>query len=424
VETLYHRLVMNSLSDGLAETIEDDPQLGLTLVRLTNVSEAADRVRKERSDVQMPARGQDWSDLDVLLANLRAVYQKDYAWTPGLGKNRTMDKLQFVTYPNAERPPRPYFADGHGPEPASADELGNLGTSGQDSALGQGVRVGLPDTKLYEHRLLAGRYIAEKSTLLPPPSQEGRFYLDGHAAFCSSIILAQAPAAELDVRAILPDDAKQDRSIWDVAREMARYLSSGVQIINCSWGTCTRDGKAPFALERAIALLTPTIVVVAGAGNHGLRTPKVPGSDGPPLQYAPAFPAALPNVVAVGALDRDHAAAEFNPTVNRQDGSLAPWINLLAPGVDVLGAYFGDMRDENVLVPKPPAEKADPEKPTYDTTTFSGAATWSGTSFSAAYVTGAIARRMGPPGDDGASAQEALDELRKGADDNIRLAHR
>lgn len=427
VETPHLRLVMNSVGERLAVKIDDDPQLGLTLVKLIDVRAAADRVRAELSDAQVPTRGQDWSDLDWLLANLRAVYEKDYAWTPRLGKNRTMTGIQFVTYPNAEKPPG-YFQSVNGPHPATASEIETFTTSTDQPERREGVRIGLPDTRFYPHRLLAGRYIADRATLLPTANEKLPYYLDGHAAFVGSIILRQAPAAELDVRAIDQRPDKDDElggwssSIWEVARKIVQYASSGVQVINCSFACYTRDGEPPLALERAIAELTPNIVVVAGAGNHGQNT----RTGQLPTPYAPAFPAALTGVIAVGALKPNGDPAKFNPTVNRPDGpdggrELAPWIDLLAPGDDVVGAYLGDIQDQTVSVPELTDEVPTPiesGRTKYVSKTFSGYAKWSGTSFSAAYVTGAIAGRVPKM-----TAQEALDELRKGVDPNVKLAH-
>ena len=54
-----------------------------------------------------------------------------------------------------------------------------------------------------------------------------------------------------------------------------------------------------------------------------------------------SYPAALPDVVGVGALDQNGKLAAFTPYP-------APWIALLAPGVGLTGAYV----QGNVLKPR------------------------------------------------------------------------
>ena len=97
--------------------------------------------------------------------------------------------------------------------------------------------------------------------------------------------------------------------LWDFADLLADYQDAGVAVLNLSVGVSTDDGRAPLVLERAIAQLTPSMVVVAAAGNHG-----EPHADtaGRPAPNAALFPAALDNVLAVGALDGTGAAA-FTP---------------------------------------------------------------------------------------------------------------
>jgi membrane-anchored mycosin MYCP len=439
VETQHRRLVMDMLGDRAARFEDEDDQLGLTLVRLGDAAAAAGRVHEQRPDVPLPKPGPEWSDPDQLLANLRAVFAHDYGgWVPSMGKNRITTGIQFVTYPNAAGP-----ASLTVPKPAKARIAPDRGV---DPRAGKGVRVGLLDTRLYRHRRLAGRYIAAPDSLLPlaPPQDAGWSYIEGHAAFLGGLVLDEAPSAQLDVRPVVQvkDAGSPDweRSLWALARQMVHYVGSGVQILNCSWACYTRDGKPPFVLDRALALLTPKLMVVAAAGNHGQFWSEKAGQDGLdedteyrranklPKRDAPAFPAALPSVVAVGALG-SAGAATFNPTIREAntepDGAtsaaeLAPWINVLAPGVNITSAYFGDLHGERVQIPKRPdnGQQHLATPPEFSSKTFEGGAEWSGTSFAAATVTGAVAARIRP----GGTAQEALDELLGGADDRIRRA--
>lgn len=101
--------------------------------------------------------------------------------------------------------------------------------------------------------------------------------------------------------------------------------------------------------------------------------------------YMTAWPAGLDDVVAVGACDRNGEIAKFTP-------HHAPWIDVLAPGVDVVSTYLSG----NVDLEK---EK----KP------FNGYASWKGTSFAAAVLSGTIAADTVPSQ---RTAREAWEKLR------------
>jgi subtilisin family serine protease len=186
-----------------------------------------------------------------------------------------------------------------------------------------------------------------------------------------------------------------------VAQHLVRYANSGADVLTAAFGCFTVDGKPPLVLERAIARLTPTVVVVAAAGNYG-GGPADGSADRLPQPKTPIWPAAFESVVAVGAADDNGKAAEFSPQV--------PWVDLIAPGVKVTSDFLqGDVRivltDE-----KTGAQREEVRR-------FDGTAVWSGTSFAAAAVSGALAaqtvrgRR---------TAYEALDRVRRGVGGSSR----
>ena len=117
------------------------------------------------------------------------------------------------------------------------------------------------------------------------------------------------------------------------------------------------------------------MILVAAAGNHGDDEMPEPATAGAPHSGSALWPAALPGVVAVGAADvgLDGTAFTFS------DADFTPvgpgWIDVWAPGVDVVSTYV----DGPV------------EMPGSGPRTFAGYARWSGTSFAAADVTGEIA---------------------------------
>ena len=108
------------------------------------------------------------------------------------------------------------------------------------------------------------------------------------------------------------------------------------------------------------------------------------------------WPAAFDEVVAVGATDGSKLAP-FSPR--------APWVNLIAPGVDVESTYLTG----EVKLSSPP--KGSP------TATFSsGFAYWDGTSFAAANVSGAVAAKIRPGRRD---ARQALACICESPEDGI-----
>lgn len=324
------------------------------------------------------------SDLEVLMGILRARFVVRYGRMPRMGKNRDMQVMEG----------RPHTGGGEGnPVP---DETAVLAP--RTSVRGRGCRVGVLDTAVFPVAALQGRYLSDDRVDATPPWPKW----SGHAAFVAGRILQRAPGAELDVREVLTEEAGTAPA-WTVAERMASFLGSGVQILNMSLGGFTADDRPPFLMTRAVERLSGQMMVVASAGNHGNGAPTEAGANS---TTSPLWPAALPEVVAVGAADVrpvgsgfEFRDVDFTPQVD--------WIDLMAPGKDVLSTYLdGEVQlapDEREL--------------------FDGWARWSGTSFAAADVTGELASMVQL---DGVSPRQALTRLRardaKGSGHDIRPA--
>ena len=177
---------------------------------------------------------------------------------------------------------------------------------------------------------------------------------------------------------------------------MAQLARRGLDVVNLSFGEfITDDNTAPMVLDTAVKRFGPETVVVAAAANNGDAEELTPEQVRQGIRpNSASYPAALPDVVGVGALDKDGQRAAFTPHP-------APWISLLAPGVGLIGAYVqGEVTIER--------NSNDGHLLGKDCVSFDGKAEWEGNSFAAGVVTGAIAARTVPGH---RTARQALDDL-------------
>lgn len=319
------------------------------------------------------------SAIDALIASLRTSFGRRYdRWYPTLGKNRLMQHVDSV-----------YHVGGWGEDGIMNVAAGQLAL--RDGDLGKGVRVGVPDTGIYPNPWLGGGFHALESSLLrPTPIAEAEVapvpVSAGHATFVAGLILEEAPGATVEVQQCLDRDGQAD--VWQGAKAMVELARSGVQVLNVSFGCQTEDGQPPLVLAAAVDRLPSDVLVVAAAGNFGDTS----GNSNPTTSglHGAAWPAGLDDVIAVGALDARSEPASFSPE--------APWVDVYAPGVRVTSTYL----DSSFRVKGNP-DSDGPVTPT-------GFACWSGTSFSAALVSGRVAARIVPGEVDARTAFAAVRE--------------
>jgi hypothetical protein len=211
---------------------------------------------------------------------------------------------------------------------------------------GSGVKVALIDTGVdYLHQDLKGR-IAQKKDV----TDNDTFQDDLHGTALAGIIAAHcgngvgicglAPGAEIiAIKACRPITegkmAAMTTSYW-LAQGLDFAILQKAQVINLSLG----GPKDPIVIELINEAFSRGSVIVAAAGDKGLTT-------------YPPYPAALPEVIAVAAVD-----IKENPYA---EGIKGDFVTLCAPGVDIMTTLPGDK---------------------YNFCT--------GTSMAAAYVTGAV----------------------------------
>lgn len=170
-------------------------------------------------------------------------------------------------------------------------------------------------------------------TLLPtlvPEGTRAEGSMSGHGTHVASVIFGQ-PGTEVEglaprCRGLIVPVFADDRcsvSQLDLARAIEQAAEAGAHVINFSGGQISDDGEAEGWLENAVRLCEQrNILLVAAAGNDGCACLHVP--------------AALPNVLAVGAMDARGHPLDFSNWGERYQHQ-----GLLAPGENILGAKPG-----------------------------------------------------------------------------------
>lgn len=159
---------------------------------------------------------------------------------------------------------------------------------------------------------------------------------DGHGTHVAGIIAARAgndkgvvgvapQASIMPVKVLGADGAGY---MGDVVEGIVWAADNGADVINMSLGGPDADFSAPaVAYARAKG-----VVVVAAAGNEG--------------SSAPSYPAALPGVISVSALDRDGEVDTYS--------NYGTTIDLAAPGSDILSTVpdgYGYMTGTSMAAP-------------------------------------------------------------------------
>jgi membrane-anchored mycosin MYCP len=337
--------------------------LGLGLIRLSYPSD------RDRAAADLPDDVSGRNLNDVLTMVRTACSFRYRGWMPTIGKNRVMNGIggeggqvsggggQVSGGGGQVSGGGGQVSGGGGGLPSPSDGPMRPKKAGSGGA---GVCIGVLDTPL----VWDPTWGQNVQALTPSKTVSKPFSYDvGHANFVASLIATQAPEADIGVLGTLhPGDASA--TAWDVARAMVSFLDRDVAIVNLSLGCYTEDNQPPLLMQRAIQVMTPRLLVVAAAGNH--RQPDRP---------RPFWPAALDDVVAVGAYGPNHRPAPFTPK--------APWVDITAPGVNIVSNYF----DGRVSL-KPDKKEV-----------FTRYAKWQGTSFAAGLATGEIAAHLPMDGD-------------------------
>ncbi|MEM6453173.1 MAG: PatA/PatG family cyanobactin maturation protease [Cyanobacteria bacterium P01_D01_bin.105] len=195
-----------------------------------------------------------------------------------------------------------------------------------DSKIRIAVLDGLVDTA---HPCFAGAKLTRLPTLVQGEAS-ARGQLSLHGTHVTSLIFGQpgspiagiAPCCEGVIVPIFSDQTGQ-LSQLDLARAINQAVEAGAHLINLSGGQLTQSGNVEFLLSQAVkSCQDNNVLIVAAAGNEGCDCLHVP--------------AALPAVLAVGAMD-----AQGQPLGTTNWGKTYQTQGILAPGANILGAAPG-----------------------------------------------------------------------------------
>lgn len=208
----------------------------------------------------------------------------------------------------------------------------------------------------------------------PRPAGNDRLDLGaGHGTFVAGIIRQVDPRAEIRMYRAMDSDGVGTEIA--VACAMVQAAKDGAEVINLSLGGNTIDGRPSLVYEAALDAIDEVSagrpgrpVVVAAAGNAGDREP--------------VWPAASTRVIAVAGLT---AAGDGAPWSSR-----GPWVNVSTIGEGVVSTYVPGTAEDADTDADGDIDAADENPLRFGPSSW---AMWTGTSFAAAQITGAISRR-------------------------------
>lgn len=297
--------------------------------------------------------------------------------TPRVWPNQVIG-LQYHTKWGGARPPRPHESPPEQPV--------------RENSVGAGVRVGVLDTGIEDQHWFDGRWSAaagrDAAVTDDPGSGAHLRYQAGHGSFVTGIVLQHAPGAHVVIDRLGDRDGLIDD--FEIHERLAALLhpANQLDVLNLSFGGYT-DHNLPLPLTCDVLTAAldrnPELVVVASAGNDG--------------HDRPVWPAAMRQVISVGAV-RGRRPCNFS--------NFGEWVNAWSDGEELSSTFLrwppepdprtGDL-EPGPLNP-PPSEIRGKR--------FEGWATWTGTSFAAARVSGAIAAELKR---DGRSARQVVLDL-------------
>jgi hypothetical protein len=273
------------------------------------------------------------------------------------------------------------FGPADEPFPAAAP----AGDGDGDGTVWDGPLLAVVDTGLAADfaslQLLQNGVAPEDPGVFENPDEDGDGLLDpeaGHGTFIAGVVRQRTPGVPiLEGRALDSDGLVDEVTLAQALTELLAF-ERPPDLVNLSLGGYTRDDQPLLALQ-FLADLPNRPLVVAAAGNNG--------------SSRPFYPAALPWVVGVGAVEvgvktgGDDGGGGRGPggrgahrgavgVARASFSNFGPWVDACAEGVALVSTFqtgtYRSLVDGDLRV-------------------FAGGATWSGTSFATPRVAAVVA---------------------------------
>ncbi|HEY9302171.1 MAG TPA: PatA/PatG family cyanobactin maturation protease [Phormidium sp.] len=176
------------------------------------------------------------------------------------------------------------------------------------------------------HQCFEGANLTRLPTLVSDTAGSG--HMSGHGTHITSVIFGQpssavhgiAPGCRGLIVPVFSDSQRGSLSQLDLARAINQAVENGANIINISGGQLSQSGEADPILSNAVKACNDNgVLIVAAAGNDACQCLHVP--------------AALPSVLAVGAMNAQGLPFDFSNW-----GSIYQTQGILALGENILGA--------------------------------------------------------------------------------------
>jgi hypothetical protein len=211
--------------------------------------------------------------------------------------------------------------------------------------------------------------------------------LVGHANFVAGIVAQLCPESTIvveshngafveadDTDPAIPTEASVARSMWNHRNANLLHVGFAFPTLPSVAAPDPSDPAAPASWSLQVAVRSfpdrSGHFVVAPAGNQGCSVP----------QYPAALSTMYDNVVGVGSVDARGRQSEFS--------NYGPWVSCCTEGEDVVSTFIDGWNG--------PTEEAEPpgrpDAGTNPSKSFTGWASWSGTSFAAPKITAMLAR--------------------------------
>ncbi|MCB1208050.1 MAG: S8 family serine peptidase [Verrucomicrobiales bacterium] len=260
-------------------------------------------LRPISSDSRLLTARVKFTDLEGLL--------KDVAEHPGDYENVGLNYVARV--PGLPAEPTKDTANAGGTAAFDDTALASIGATGDRTKWGKGVNVAVIDSGVGDHSTFGSSQL-KHIDLVGDGSA-----LDGHGTAMASLIgggqePADGVAPGVSLMDIRVTDSKGVSNTALVSDGIMRAVDEGAQVINISLGAM----QDPLMLRRAVEYaISHNVVVVAAAGNEQMDRL--------------SFPAGIPGVISVGAVDAKGVQAYFSNSGEN--------LVISAPGVGVVSAY-------------------------------------------------------------------------------------